>query len=137
MKTNRMARIFSVMKASSQKASSQFSLVSSQENLLGLFPRTENSTSVLEFCGWNRCGLKRVFLRKRVARDGRALRSFDHPDPHRGRVGGRDACRPQHGVLSEDFVVNLRDQIILAVGIAAPYLTELDGIHCHGVVPDS
>jgi endonuclease-3 len=34
--------------------------------------------------------------------------------------------------LREDFAVHLGDKIILAVSFAAPHLTELDGIDCHG-----
>src|SRR3954447_19759771 len=77
------------------------------------------------------CFSEGAFLRKGVSRKSRALRTFGNFHPHRRRFRGRNSCRTQHGVLSEDFVVNLGDEVILAVRFAAPHLSELDGIDCH------
>ncbi len=81
--------------------------------------------------------LERAFLREGVTRQGRPLWALADLDPHRWNIGRGDSSRPQYSELRKHFVVNLSDQIILAVGFAAPHLPELDGIDCHGILPDS
>jgi hypothetical protein len=69
--------------------------------------------------------LERSILGERVSRQAPALRALRHFDSHCGSVGGGNSRRPQHGELRKHFVVHLGDQIILAIGVAAPYLPEL------------
>src|SRR3984885_4928409 len=75
--------------------------------------------------------LERTVLGKGVAGQSRALKSFGNFDADCGRVRRGDPSRPQHGVLREYFAVHLGDQIILAIGIAAPHLPELNRIYGH------
>jgi hypothetical protein len=70
--------------------------------------------------------LKRAFLRKGVSRQRRALRTFGDFYTDCGRFGSGDACWTQHGVLAKDFGVDLGDQVVLAIGVTAPNLSELD-----------
>jgi len=81
--------------------------------------------------------LEGAFLGKRVAGQGGALRTLGDFHADRGGIGSGDSCGAQHGVLRKYFVVNLGDQVILAVGLAAPHLPELYRVHCHGIIPDS
>src|SRR6266536_6254872 len=43
----------------------------------------------------------------------------------------------QHRILRKHFVVELRDQIVLAAFVLAPNLSQLDGFHCHRARPYS
>ncbi len=54
-----------------------------------------------------------------------------HFHPHRGHIGRRQTCRPQHRILGEHFAVHLRDKIVLTISIVPPHLPELDGLHRH------
>src|SRR5947209_3040164 len=78
--------------------------------------------------------LERPFLGEGISGEGGALRSLGDLHTNGRRFRGSDSRGTQHGVLSEYFVVNLGDQIVLAVGIAAPHLPELNGIHGHGSI---
>jgi hypothetical protein len=91
--------------------------------------------SVLEIGRWIgtllRTRLERAFLGKRVPRQPRTLSALSHFDPDGRRIGRGDARWPQHGILTEHFAVDLSDEVILAVGVAAPHLPELDGVYSH------
>jgi endonuclease III len=80
--------------------------------------------------------LERAFLSERVSGEGCALRSLRDFHSYSGCIGCGDSGRPQHGKLSEQFAVYLGDEIILAVGIVAPDLPELDGAYGHGCFPE-
>src|SRR5580765_4521558 len=80
--------------------------------------------------------LERPFLGEGVSGKCRALRAFRYLHAYGRSFGSSDACRTQHRVLREDFVVDLGDEVVLTVGITAPHLPELDGIDCHGIRPD-
>lgn len=75
--------------------------------------------------------LERSFLSKGIPGKRGALRALGDLYAHRRRFGSGDAGRSEHGVLGEDFVVDLGDEVILPVGFAPPDLPELDGIHGH------
>jgi len=64
------------------------------------------------------------------------LRSLDDLHAHGGGIGSGDSGGAEHGKLAEDFVVNLGDQVILAISVTAPDLSELDGIDGHGSFSD-
>src|SRR5260370_38135109 len=83
-----------------------------------------------------RSRLERAFLGKGIAGQGRAFRTFRDFDAHGRSIGRGDACRTKHGELAEDFVVNLGDQIILAIGVTAPDLPELNGTYGHSRFPE-
>jgi hypothetical protein len=51
-----------------------------------------------------------------------------------GRVGCSHFRRTEGGVLAEDFVVDLGDEVVLAGCILAPDLSELNGFHGHWIV---
>src|SRR5580693_4076358 len=78
--------------------------------------------------------LERSVLRESVAGQPRALRALGHFDAHGRCIWRSDTRRPQHGILTEHFVVNLGDQIVLAISVAAPDLPELDRTYCHGIL---
>src|ERR1022692_468848 len=80
--------------------------------------------------------LERAILGKGVAGERCTFGAFDHLDAYCRRVRGGDACRAQHRVLAEHFVVDLGDQIVLAIGVAAPDLPELDGTYGHDSFPE-
>src|SRR5215472_15090697 len=137
MKTNRMARIFSVTKEFSGR---QFSVLSPSAKTGCALTRTRRSgcllsvseISVVYAARGSKPGTdnrqrrsERAFLGKRVSREGCALRAFGDFHPHRRSFGRTDARRTQHGVLRKNLVIDLGDQIILPVGIAAPDLSEL------------
>src|SRR5690242_7811841 len=71
------------------------------------------------------------FLSERVAREGRALGALCDFHAHSFRIRSRQSRRAKYGVLAENFAVQLGHQIILAVGIVAPDLPELNGFDCH------
>src|SRR4029077_9217266 len=73
------------------------------------------------------------FLGKRKAGERDAGAAFCHLDLHGGRIGGRHFGGTQNGVLREYFVVDLSHEIILAVGVLTPDLSELYGFHGHWV----
>ncbi len=77
--------------------------------------------------------LEGAFLGKRVARQRGPLRALGYFYAHGRRIGSGNAGRPQHGVLREHFVIDLGYKIILAVGVIAPDLPELNGTYGHGV----
>src|SRR5579862_8128979 len=139
MKTNRMARIFSVIQwlvASGQLPVTNLSVVGETEMVSSsvsesICRRVSEKPNTGHWSLTTSRALERTFLSKRVARKRGALRALGDLDAHGGRVRGGDAGWPQHGVLGEDFVVNLGDEIILPVGFAAPDLPELDGIDGH------
>ena len=64
------------------------------------------------------------------------MRAFDDLDAHGGSVGRGDSCGAQHRELRENFVVDLGDEIILAIRFTAPDLPELDRIYGHECFPD-
>jgi hypothetical protein len=76
-------------------------------------------------------GLERPFLREGIAGQRGSLRSLRDLYAHRGRIGRGDACRAEHGVLRENFVVDLGHEIVLTISVTSPYLPELDGIYRH------
>ena len=96
---------------------------------------SRSAFSVLEIGPWiralRRTRLERAFLGKRVPRQPRTLSALSHFDPDGRRIGRGDAGGPQHGILTEHFAVDLSDEVVLAVGVAAPHLPELDGVHSH------
>ena len=59
------------------------------------------------------------------------MRTLHHFEAHRRSVGSRNPRWPQHGILRENFAVHFRDQIVLAIGVIAPYLPELNRIYRH------
>src|SRR5258708_16485636 len=144
MNTNRGARIFSGINKklldheghlrNTKQESPSCSLVSS-----GGFPLwlrvSRSEFSVPEIGRWIRAPLRtrleRAFLGKGVPRQPRTLSALSHFDPHGRRIGRGDARWAQHGILTEHFAVDLSDEVILAVGVAAPHLPELDGVHSH------
>src|SRR5579864_6464632 len=95
----------------------------------------ENGAERLDFTENWELLLKRAFLGKGVSGERRSLRCFDDFYAHGGGVGCGDSGGAEHGKLAEDFVVDLGDQIILAVGIATPDLPELDRVDRHGILP--
>jgi hypothetical protein len=58
-------------------------------------------------------------------------RALGHLDAHGWGIRRGNPRRPKHGILRKYFAVHLGDQIVLAVGVAAPDLPELDGIYRH------
>src|SRR6266567_5936012 len=85
----------------------------------------------MEICGRD-AALERAFLGERVAGQGCALGTLGNFHSNRRRVGRCDPSGPQHRELRKYFVVHLGDQVVLAVGFAAPHLPELNGIDRHG-----
>jgi len=77
--------------------------------------------------------LERAFLGEGVTRQGSAQRPLADLYADRGRIGRANSSRSQHGVLRENFVVDFGDQVVLAIGIAAPDLSELNGIDRHRI----
>jgi hypothetical protein len=86
-----------------------------------ILPRTEKPRTALE----------RAFLGKRVAGDCGSLGTLDDLYSHGRRLRSGNSCWTQHDILGEYFGIDLGDQVILAVGFAAPNLPELDGIYRH------
>src|ERR1700733_4529881 len=80
--------------------------------------------------------LERTVLGKGVAGQSRALKSFGNFDADCGRVRCGNPSRPQHRILREYFAIHLGDQIILAIGVAAPHLPELDRTYGHHRFPE-
>jgi hypothetical protein len=78
--------------------------------------------------------LERAFLGERVTGQGGTLGTLGDLYPDGGGVGSGNSSGAEHGVLRKNFVVNLGNEVILAVGIAAPHLPELDGTDCHRFV---
>src|SRR5579864_4694161 len=122
MKTKRTARIFSV------KESSQFSVLSSQSTLLGLGENQETGVAY-KFIGSLReladecvrrhtsiAGISEgAFLCEGIARERGALRGFGDLYANGGSFGGCNARGTEHRILAENFVVNLGDEIVLAI----------------------
>jgi len=79
---------------------------------------------------------ERAFLGEGIPRQGCTLRAFGDFYANRGSVGSGDPRWTQHGILREHFVVHLGDEIILAVSVAAPDLSELYGINRHEHFPN-
>src|ERR1700735_938486 len=77
--------------------------------------------------------LEGAFLGEGVTRQGGALRRLGDLYADRGSVGRANSSRSQHGVLRENFVVDFSDEVVLAIGIAAPNLSELNGIDRHRI----
>src|SRR5580658_3806781 len=77
--------------------------------------------------------LERAFLGKGVARQAGALWALAHLHSNRGNIRSSNSSGSQDGELRKHFVVDLGDQVILAVGFAAPHLSELNGADCHGI----
>src|SRR5882672_11210274 len=102
MKTNRTARIFSVMRSKIRVA----------------FQRTAP-------------GSKRPLLSKAEARQGHALPRLGYFHLYHGSIGRGHFRRTQHRELAEHFAVNLGDEVILAAGILPPDLPEFDALHGH------
>src|SRR6266581_8846969 len=71
------------------------------------------------------------FLSERVAREGRALGALCDFHAHSFRIRSRQSRRPQHRILAEHFAVQLGYKIVLAIGIVAPDLPELNGFDRH------
>jgi hypothetical protein len=80
--------------------------------------------------------LERPVLGESVTRERRALRSLGYLDAHGWCIGSGNARRSQHGILRKYFVVDLGNQVILAIGVAAPDLPELDGTNRHDSFPE-
>ena len=77
--------------------------------------------------------LKRSVLGERISGQSPALRALGHFDADGWCVWGANTGGPQHGELRKHFVVDLSDQVILPIGIAAPNLPELDEMCRHDV----
>ncbi len=75
--------------------------------------------------------LERAVLSKSVAGKRRALWGLGHFDAHRRCIRRGDSRRPEHRILTEHLVVDLGDQIVLSIGVAAPDLPELNGTYGH------
>src|SRR5579872_2362422 len=75
--------------------------------------------------------LKRAVLCKCEAGQCRTCGSFGNFHPDRWRIGSIHLCRAKHRILSKHFVVELGNQIILAIFVFAPDLPKLDGLNCH------
>src|SRR5579872_5351088 len=75
--------------------------------------------------------LKRAVLGKCEAGQCRTCGSFGNFHPDRWRIGSIHLCRAKHRILSKHFVVELGNQIILAIFVFAPDLPKLDGLNCH------
>jgi hypothetical protein len=74
---------------------------------------------------------ERPFLSRSKARERSACSALRNLDLNGGRVGRVHFGRTQQRVLREDFAINLGHEIILAVFVVAPDLSELDGLYCH------
>ena len=81
----------------------------------------------------NETRLERSVLGKRISRQSPALRALGDFDADCGSVGRGDASWTQHGKLRKDFVVDLGNQIILPIRVAAPNLPELDEMRRHNI----
>src|SRR5450432_721635 len=117
MKTNRTARIFSVILGCGKIQ----------------LPVDGGQLPVYRKLVTQAAWLERAFLGKRVAGKGCALRCLDDFHADGWGIGSGDSGGSQHGVLGEDFCIDFCDQIVLAIGVAAPYLSELNGADCHGI----
>src|SRR6202023_2730591 len=113
-------------------SSGGFPLWSSAPSVIAGF--RDQSSVYRKSAGGSGLGLERAFLGKRVPRQPRPLSALSHFDPHGRRIGRGDARWPQHGILTEHFAVDLGDEVILAVAVAAPHLPELDGVNRHDSV---
>src|SRR5208282_910411 len=76
-------------------------------------------------------GSERPFLGEAEAGQGHAVRRFGDLHLYHWRVRRGDLGGPQHGVLRENFAVNLRDEVILAGRVLTPDLPKLDIFHGH------
>ena len=77
-------------------------------------------------------GLERPFLREGIAGQRGSLRILSRPLMRSGwSIGRGDACRAEHSVLRENFVIDLGHEIVLTISVTSPYLPELDGIYRH------
>ena len=75
------------------------------------------------------------FLGEAEAGQGYALRGFCYLHFHHRRVGRGDLGGTEHGVLRENFAVNLGDKMILAGCVLAPDLSELNVLYGHKFFP--
>src|SRR5579862_2883146 len=117
MKTNKTARIFSVMQKHVKRgwlAPGGF-----------LHPPGPNRWRDSE------C----AFLGKSVSGQRGATGVFGHFHPDGWHIWRGQTRRPQHRILSEHFAVHLGDKIILAIRIVPPDLPELNGLHRHCATP--
>lgn len=82
----------------------------------------------------NRGGIPRLegtILREGIAGQPGALGRLCDFDANRRRIRSCYARRTQHRELAEYFAVYLGDQVILAIGVAAPDLPELNRTYGH------
>ena len=70
-------------------------------------------------------GLESAFLGEGIAGKSGALGGFRNLDANRRGIGSGEPSGTKHGKLVEDFVVELRDEVVLAIRFAAPDLPEL------------
>jgi len=77
--------------------------------------------------------LERAFLGKRVSRKRGSVGGLRDFDANCGSVRSSHQSGAQYGELREDFAVELGNEVILAVVVVAPDLSELDGLYCHWI----
>ena len=68
-------------------------------------------------------------MRKGVTGKSGALGGLGNFYANCGRIRSGEACGTQHRELVEDLVIELGDEIILAIGFAAPDLPEFDSLY--------
>src|SRR5581483_10502122 len=78
--------------------------------------------------------LELAVLGEGVSREAGALAVLLDLDPD-AVGGGATVGMAQNGVLGEHLVVELGDQEVLSIPIVTPNLSQLDGLHRHGVTP--
>ena len=72
---------------------------------------------------------------KGIAREGEALGAFNSFYADRGDVGCIGFSQTQHRYLTEHFVVDLGNEVVLITGILTPDLSELDRLDCQKFPP--
>ena len=77
--------------------------------------------------------LERAFLGKCVSRKRSSVGGLRDFDANRGSIRSGQQSRAQYGELRKYFAVEFGNEVILAVFVVAPDLSELDGFHCHWI----
>ena len=77
--------------------------------------------------------LERAFLGKRISRKRGSVGGLRHFDANCGSIWSGNQSGAQYGELGKNFAIEFGDEIILAVLVIAPDLSELDGLHCQWI----
>ena len=78
--------------------------------------------------------LERAFLGKRVARKRSSVSRLRDLDANCGSIRSSQQSGAEHGELREDFAVDLGNEVVLAVLVVAPDLSELDRLYRHWIL---